>query len=790
MAGIPGAGCGGGHPERVGRPRRGAVVGGTRAAAPSAGSGGSGGRGAEAAQGGGPAAGGGAQARGCVGRFHRDSIPEREPKPGFMSAYEESLKRYADKWSDIVIRPSIGMSFDSLAEAYEFYNLYSWEVGFGIRWNDSTKNADKSVMVQEIVCNCEGKPEMSNTASVRTDCKARIQLHKFNDNGWYILQFQGDHNHPLSGTCSENSIWPSHKHLEPYTKDMVCCLRDNNVDLSKMRCIIHSFFGAMKKVIFNKWVLKSLCQTITMELPEDEDVCKTMELFDDFSSLRRDDPSFQFRVELDDNKRLFKTVLWTNGRSRMQYAHFGDAITFDTTYRSKLYDMPFGLFVGVNNHYQSVILGGVLMQHETVESFKWVFREFITLMGGKAPSIILTGQCHAMEAAIQEVLPDTTHKWCKVHMLSEKNEFLGSICSKSGFMDDFQKITDSMLTVREFESAWQHLLDKYNLHGNAFLSQIYDSRHKWAKPYFKEKFCAKQTSMQRNECADHIFKGYVPLNRSINMFVRYYNKILSDLDSKESFEEKRSRKRSRVMSKGVPVEEHAAKIYTRAMFEKFVDIIFQSGSYMVDEKERGKAYLARHIRSDCRESWSQVEFEVNIRAEDGAVVCECGLGEHMGMPCCHAVKVMIHLGMLEIPAGNIVKRWTMDARDVLPPYSIQHESDKAAENSQSYRRSELFISAMEFVKAASRSDQTFDVGFACLVQMEQELWEHEQVKDVSELSEKCNRSAAQGSDMQGISAAAKDDATSAAQKRRTEAEAPDLKPKTLQSVQHTQSNGP
>ena len=93
------------------------------------------------------------------------------------------------------------------------------------------------------------------------------------------------------------------------------------------------------------------------------------------------------------------------------------------------------------------------------------------------------------------------------------------------------------------------------------------------------------------------------------------------------------------MSKGVPVEEHAAKIYTRAMFEKFDEIIFQSGSYVVDEKERWKAYLARHIRSDCRVSWSQVEFEVNIRAEDGAVVCECGLGEHLGIPCCHAVKV-------------------------------------------------------------------------------------------------------------------------------------------------------
>ena len=30
---------------------------------------------------------------------------------------------------------------------------------------------------------------------------------------------------------------------------------------------------------------------------------------------------------------------------------------------------------------------------------------------------------------------------------------------------------------------------------------------------------------------------------------------------------------------------------------------------------------------------------MTIRAEDGAVVCECGLGELLGIPCCHAVKV-------------------------------------------------------------------------------------------------------------------------------------------------------
>lgn len=66
------------------------------------------------------------EAPGWIKRLRLGSAPpDRTPCPSRMSALEQSICRYADEPTKMVVRPELGLIFDSLVEAYDFYNLSS-----------------------------------------------------------------------------------------------------------------------------------------------------------------------------------------------------------------------------------------------------------------------------------------------------------------------------------------------------------------------------------------------------------------------------------------------------------------------------------------------------------------------------------------------------------------------------------------------------------------------------------------------------------------------------------------
>lgn len=91
---------------------------------------------------------------------------DRTPCPERVGALQ-TIHRYAEKLGDHVVEPVTGLTFNSLGEAYDFYNLYSWEHGFGIRYGKSRLNAEKTKCMQEVVCGCSGKPVKENSRSCR-----------------------------------------------------------------------------------------------------------------------------------------------------------------------------------------------------------------------------------------------------------------------------------------------------------------------------------------------------------------------------------------------------------------------------------------------------------------------------------------------------------------------------------------------------------------------------------------------------------------------------------------------
>jgi hypothetical protein len=121
-------------------------------------------------------------------------------------------------------------------------------------------------------------------------------------------------------------------------------------------------------------------------------------------------------------------------------------------------------------------------------------------------------------------------------------ECLGPLYTKNKkFRDDFWLVVNGMLTEDEFERAWDDLVTRYNLQKNSFMNRIYKSKKKWAKPWSKDKFCARMSSTQRSESANFMLKRYVPRNSSMNHFVSQYNRMLYEREREEDIAEDKTK---------------------------------------------------------------------------------------------------------------------------------------------------------------------------------------------------------------------------------------------------------
>jgi zinc finger SWIM domain-containing protein 3 len=138
-----------------------------------------------------------------------------------------------------------------------------------------------------------------------------------------------------------------------------------------------------------------------------------------------ENPSFQHVVQLDCDEQI-TNIFWADAKMIIDYAHFGDVITFDTTFGTNKEYRPFGVFVGFNHFRETVIFGASLLYDETFDSFKWLFEAFLSVHNEKQPRTIFTDQDSAMGKAIDRVFSESKHGLCTFHIMQNAIKHLPS----------------------------------------------------------------------------------------------------------------------------------------------------------------------------------------------------------------------------------------------------------------------------------------------------------------------------------------------------------------------------
>ncbi|KAL5711408.1 hypothetical protein ACHQM5_021868 [Ranunculus cassubicifolius] len=564
------------------------------------------------------------------------------------------------------IDPCVGMEFESLESTYSFYNDYAKFVGFGIRKRYVRRSRiNNEIIGRTYVCCKEGqKHTIGNVENprpnTRVDCKAMMRVKRDKNGKWIVDKIVKEHNHNLEPQSSR--FFRSHRRIKTPIKNVMTTLKSAGVQVPKIMNTVAKQSGGVKNVGFTEKDCRNFFDKGKRELLEAGDA---QVIYEFFMNEQFKDHRFFHVMELDKGRHL-RNVFWIDQRSRMAYTHFGDVITFDTTYLTNKYAMKFAPFVGVNNHGQSVLLGCALLSDETTASFVWVFRTWLAAMEGKAPRAIITDQDLAIKAAIKEVFPETCHRFCLWHIMRKIPEKLGSVCKADPkFMYRFNKCIYDSLTIEEFESRWKRLIEIYALEKHEWLTDMYECRKQWIPVFLKDTFFAGMSTSQRSESMNSFFDDYVDQKSCLKDFVDQYGLALNKRYNDEEKADFDSRQNTPPLKTTSPYEAQMASIYTQGIFKKFqVEVLRIPSCYGGSVRLEGgnQVHTVRELIMKPNGNKATKEYTVTWDGSKCTVSCICRLFEFQGFLCRHAMVVLFAAGVYEIPPSYILKRWTKDAK--------------------------------------------------------------------------------------------------------------------------------
>ena len=328
----------------------------------------------------------------------------------------EVLQDFEPNDTEKIVSAYVGMVFESVEEILNHCHEYARQSGFQIKirsyertkGKENPKNengiernrniVDYSDCVRlRLVCSKGGQfnsktnnPRQPATTTI-TGCEFKVNASRCQDDGsWKLTKVLLEHNHPWAPKTSK-LMW-NYKHISEEDRRRIL---ENDTTGFPIAKNFNSFlvkYGGHDKVPFDE---RDCCNLISkvrrLSLHEGDFVA----MMRHFCEMIENNSDFFYMYNTDKKGKL-RNAFWADGMSRAACKEFGDVITFDTTYVSNRYRMPFAPFIGVNNHGQFIMLGYAMLAGEEASDFVWLFKAWLTYMYRKASKGVLTDQCQQL----------------------------------------------------------------------------------------------------------------------------------------------------------------------------------------------------------------------------------------------------------------------------------------------------------------------------------------------------------------------------------------------------------
>ncbi|EHA8588996.1 protein FAR1-RELATED SEQUENCE 6 [Cocos nucifera] len=603
--------------------------------------------------------------------------------------------------------PRVGMVFKSYDEVSNFYKQYALRIGFGVAVRKS--QFTKSGVCRRLILACSragrGRQDACYQArqTAKTNCQAMIVLKLWGDGLLHLAEANLEHNHPLS---------PSTARFLSCYKKMTDAMAEGPIARPNGHRNIQSENRNSNEI-----------GQLKLGEGDDESICQF------FAGMQNKNPNFFYLVDLDKHGHL-RNLFWADARSRAAYQYFGDVISFDTTYLTEKYDLPLVLFIGMNHHGQSALLGCGLVSDETIETYIWLFKAFLTCMLGCCPNAIITDHCMAIQGAVAEVLPGVRHRLCMFHIMKKIPEELKGFADFKAVKKAVKKAAYDSLRVNEFEEEWKKMIERHELEGNEWLDSLYENRNMWVPAYLKDVFWAGMSISQRGETVTTFFDGCLYPRTSLKQFLSKYEMILQSKYKKEAQADLESFHKTPLTISKFYMEEQLSKLYTVSMFRKFQDELKATMYCDVSPIKVDESLITFEVR-ECSyiedgKRTEKKDHEVLYDADKLQVQCICGSFQFRGILCRHALSVFKLQQVFEIPSHYILDRWKKDYKRL---HALAHPSHDMLTDNIMERHDYLSMRCLHVAELGFMSDDRYQVALKLIREAENSLLDNGLCRD-------------------------------------------------------------